>query len=87
MQIVLKSTPEREGEIVAIVEAAAARHAPGKAARIERVFPAGTRGNRGRMFTVTIPGISEDALPALMQAIRDSGAAEYVERPAPKSPM
>lgn len=89
MQIVLKSSPDHERDLPGVVSSHFARLVAGHGAiEVSRVFPPGTQGNRGRMFTATVADqVEPAALRTLLEALRADAAVEYAEVAEAKKPM
>jgi hypothetical protein len=74
VELVLKVVAGKEREMIA--------------ARIRRVFPEGTGGHRGRLFTADLPDdFDESLIRDLLFTLVDSGIAEYAGPPNPRRPL
>jgi hypothetical protein len=91
VELVLKVVAGKEREMIArfssIVRELAGEDAA-EAARIRRVFPEGTGGHRGRLFTADLPDdFDESLIRDLLFTLVDSGIAEYAGPPNPRRPL
>jgi hypothetical protein len=91
VDLVLKAVAGRERDMVRefttlVRQLAGDRVA--RAARIHRVFPEGTSGHRGRLFTAELPeGLEESLLRDLVASLVDNGLAEYAGPPSRRRPL
>jgi hypothetical protein len=85
MEITVKATPEHVQDAPRAIRDAVREVVDGVAARVERVFPQASTGNRSRMFILNLPDeLSSDQVRRLIDRLERQDAVEYASLPEPR---
>lgn len=91
MQIILKAMAGQEELVIRRATDAlkiALKSAAAERIRVDRVFPKGTPGNRGRLLSAELPDqVTRADFERVLKSLRALAGVEYAEEPSPKKPM
>ena len=91
MQVIIKVIPGRESDLEEALRSAVGQafgRSVASQVSLQRVFPRGTLGNRGLLYTLSLPDILRPSdVAGLGNLLFERGIAEFMHRPAPRRPL